>query len=160
ALSSGVDTKDVATARLSLPRGRYRGGAAMEGFFESALTRIAALPGVASVGAVSVLPLSGQNTRADFTIAGKVYATPADVPAAQNRWVTPGYFRTMGIPLIRGRGFGLDDDARGRPVAIVDRTLAERYWPGGDAVGARLSVDDGGPAPREVTVVGVVGAVR
>ena len=133
----------------------------MRTFYDRLAPALAELPGVVSVGAASILPLSGMNARADFTIVGRPALTPQEVPAAQNRWVSPGYFRAMGIPIQKGREFDARDEARASPVVVIDETLARLQWPGTDPLGQHLRIDDaGGAAPRDVEIVGVAGNVR
>jgi putative ABC transport system permease protein len=98
--------------------------------------------------------------RAEFSIVGRDVLSPTDVPAAQNRYVSPGYFQTMGIPILKGREFTPHDNSSGAAVVVIDETLANHYWPGENAVGAHLRLDDGEPTPREVEIVGVAGKVK
>src|SRR5262249_45163820 len=156
----GFEARGVLVARLSLPAARYRSDLDLRRFYDSVAAELRATPGVESISAGSVLPLSGMNTRTDFTIVGRAVASATDVPGAQNRWVAPGYFRTLGIRLRSGREFSDHDGAAGQPVAIVDETLARRYWPEGNALGARIRMDLGVGQPAELEVVGVAGAVK
>src|SRR5262249_14306193 len=93
-ISAGIDSRNVLTVRLSLPTKKYAEPELMTGFVDRSVERVRELANVESVGMGSVLPLSGMNTRADFTITGRPPATVEEQPAAQNRWVTPDYFRT------------------------------------------------------------------
>jgi len=120
--------------------------------------RVAALPGVQSVGAISLLPLSGQIARIPFTIDGRPVAR-AQVPSAQYRVVTEAYFHTMGIPLRRGRPFTERDTAVMPPVVIVNETLVHRFFGSEEPLGQRLLLDDTDTVPRVAEIVGVVGDV-
>jgi predicted permease len=117
------------------------------------MARVGALPGVDAVTAASVVPLGGNNEQREIAIDG--YVPPADGPSftIDNNVVWPGYFATMGIPLVRGRAFGEPD---GRPeapvVAVVNETMARRYWAGGDAIGRTIRLSD----DQRAEVVGVV----
>lgn len=159
-VGAGFDTGGLLLARLSLPPSRYATPEGVADFYDRAADRLARLPGVAAVGAASILPLSRLNARTDFTIAGKAPASPAEAPAAQNRWVSPGYFRALGIPIVAGREFTERDRAGAPWVAVVDRALARRYWGDEDPIGAHLRIDDGANRPRDLEVVGVVGDVK
>jgi putative ABC transport system permease protein len=124
-------------------------------FYERVLQRLAALPGVASVGVTSHLPLTGYNMGAGLRVEGR---TPqpgvAEVSAPVAR-VNPDYFRTMGIPLRAGRLFD-DGDTEGAPgVAVLSQTLARRLFPDEDPLGKRFSMGD-----RSATVIGVVNDIR
>src|SRR5262249_15160080 len=156
----GFVPRRLLAARLSLPQSRYGGPDAVASFYDRISARVAELPGVEAVGAASVLPLTGINARTDFTIAGKPPASRTEIPAAQYRWVSSGYFRTMRIEIIEGRDFAATDLSRTQPVVAVDDALAHRYWPGANAVGAHILIDDGvGPA-RDAEVVAVVRSVK
>ena len=160
-VSPGFEPQNVLALRLSLPPARYTKPEHIQGFYEKLTPRISAIEGVEAVGAASVLPLSGSNVRADFTIAGRPPFKPGDVPAAQNRWVTAGYFRLMRIPILKGREFNEHDTAQTPGVVVIDQATARRFWPDTDPIGARIKIDDGAPAPpREVEIVGVAAEVK
>jgi len=161
AVDAGFDPERLLMVRLTLPAARYSTPESVRTFYDRLAPAVAQLPGVAAVGAASVVPLSGMNARADFTIVGRPLASPRDVPAAQNRWVSAGYFRAAGIPILKGREFEARDDGRAAPVVVIDQTLALQHWPGADPIGQHLRIGDAGSAPpREVEIVGVAGPVR
>src|SRR6185295_5688847 len=111
-------------------------------------SRVSGLPGVAAAGLTQLVPLQNWGWEADFTVRGR----PREGrPIAGLRYVTPGYFRTLGIPILRGRSFTEGDAATAPRVVIVNDALARRYFPGEDPVGRDL--DRG-------TIVGVAGDVR
>src|SRR6185369_12508288 len=140
---------------------RYSKPEEVRTFYEKIAARIEALPEVESVGAANVLPMNGLNVRADFMVVGRAPVTPTDVPAAQNRFVSPGYFHAMKIPIMRGRDFTEMDGSRAQAVVVIDETVAARYWPDQNPLGAHLKIDDGGSAPpREVEIVGVAATVK
>ena len=154
-VSPGFDTENLLLARLSLPPARYSNIGSVLTFYEQVSSRIKNLPGVESVGAANVLPLSGLVVRTDFAIAGRAPLSSSDAPAAQNRWVSPGYFRTMSIPLLEGRDFTEQDNSGGQGVTVIDETLARRYFPHVEAIGSHLKFFE-----RDFEIVGVVGAVK
>jgi predicted permease len=159
AVRTGFDPRGAMSARIVLPPARYTTPAAIAAYQRRVLTSILSLASVESAGAVSILPLSGQMVRVDFTVEGQVTARER-VPTAQYRIITPGYLRAMAIPLIRGRGFSELDAEGSRPVALVNQTLARQFLADRDPVGAHLLVDDNNARPRRLEVVGVAGDVR
>jgi predicted permease len=124
-------------------------------FYEQALDRIRALPGVTSVGAINHLPLAGDVWGIPFFIEGQPIPKRGEEPYGAYRVVLPGYFQTMNIPILQGRDFQRDDNHTAPKVAIVNQYLAQHYWPGEDAIGKRISIGLGGE-PSWMTVVGVV----
>lgn len=150
----GLRPDGVLTFRVSPPRSRYPDRAGWTRLYGEILDRLQAFPESRSVGAVSQLPLGGGSSEFRFLIEGRPETATADLPTAEYRIVTPGYFATLGIPLLAGEPLG----ARNSDAVLVNRALARRYWPAGNPVGQRLSVDGaGGPW---LTVRGVVGDVR
>ncbi len=159
-VNPGLDTNNLLVVRLSLPQSSYKDRESMKVFYEKVSDRLSVLPEVKSVGLASVLPLSGMNARSDFSIVGRPLPSLKDVPGAQNRWVSPGYFSTMRISILEGREFTEYDTARSQGVMVIDEALARRYWPNESPIGAHLRFDDGAPVSRELEVVGVVGNVK
>jgi predicted permease len=113
--------------------------------------RIAAMPGVESVAAMAFVPFSGQQGHHDAEIEGYV-PEPGESMLFPRNMVGPNYLETMGIPIIEGRGFDERDRDGSKPVALVNETMAQKYWPGGKAVGGRVEADLG--VEREV--IGIV----
>lgn len=166
-ISPGFDSSRVLTARADLPENdRYRDEAARRMFFDRTLTRLRALPGVESVGFTNAIPFGGEYSRQVIFPDGYVPHPGESVVSPAHSIVTPGYFESMDIPVIEGRGFDETDQAGGRPVIVIDERLAKRYWPNGGAVGQRMwrpsnaeAIRDPGKAPR-FEIVGVVGAIQ
>ncbi len=156
----GFDPRGVLAMKLSLPSDRYAAPAPVSRFAQRLGQTLGALPGVEAVGVSSSLPLSGTWAADDFTIAGRPPLQTSETPSAQYRVVSPGYFRAMAIPLVAGRAFGEDDRLETRPVAIVNQTMAARFWPHGSPLGARLKLGGYAPAGGDAEVVGVVGDVK
>ena len=159
AVDPGFDSSNVITARLSLPKANYKDRAAVTLFTDKLSSQLQALPGVESVGAVSLLPMGPGLHTIPFYPKGESTAK-GDSFVAQYRVATPDYFRALKIPLMRGRAFDAHDKADGLPVAIVNETLANRFFPNGDAIGAQIKVDDNNTGPRPLEIVGVVGDVK
>jgi predicted permease len=156
----GFRPGNVLTMRISLPQTRYGDPAKIRNFYGELSRRIRELHGVEAVGAISGLPLSGNGWSGTTTVDSQ--SVPADrrSPEADRRPVTPGLFQALGIGLVRGRYFEERDSENALPVAIIDETMAETFWPGGDPIGKRLK--PGGLASTSPwrTIVGVVRHVR
>ena len=161
AVDPGFNAEHLLTVRLSLPSSRYGSAESVKLFYDKFAPRLAAFPGVESVSAVNALPLSGLNARADFTIAGRAAPDPHDTPAAQHRWVTPGYFQTMKIPVVRGRELTDLDNEHSAGAILIDQALERRFFHEQEPIGAHILINmgDGNPA-REYEVVGVVENVK
>ena len=152
----GFNPHGLLAAAIYLPDTRYPDDPRQVAFFADLLERARRLPGVLSAGAVTTLPLSPAGIDHDmpFSVEGQV--TPA-AEEADFRIASPGYFRTLGTPLLSGREFEERDDASAPGVAIVNRTFAERFLAGEPSLGRRVRLGQRG---RPYEVVGVVGEVR
>jgi putative ABC transport system permease protein len=158
AVDPGFKSEGVATFEVSLPVARYPDGGKRAQFFDRARAQLGSLPGVRAVGAISNLPLSGNESMDYFVVEGAEPAPRGKEPLAEDRVIIPGYFEAMGVSLISGRNFEATDGADKPPVAIVNETLARQFFPGGDAVGKRIKRVLGDKDWR--TIVGVVRDVR
>jgi putative ABC transport system permease protein len=157
----GFDPRNVLTFAVSLPPTRYPRPDQRAGFYAELLEGVRHLPGVISAGAITPLPLGGDDIATRFTVEGRPQPAPGQKPRAEYRAVTAGYFETMRIPLRKGRTFGADD-RRGAPaVAVVNETLAAQVFPGQDPLGQRLriGVATDESDPLTFAIVGVVGDV-
>lgn len=153
----GVRTDHVLTMRLTLSRMKYPTNASQIAFFQQILEGAQSLPGVEAVGEISDTPLGGNNPTFEFEIDGVTHGT-SDAPIqAGFRAISTGYLRTAGIPLRKGRDFSVDDRAGTMPVAIVNETMARRYWPGSDPVGRTLRLKED---QRRMVVAGVVPDIK
>jgi putative ABC transport system permease protein len=165
----GFDPEGVVAITLNVPGARYPRPEHVIPFYEEVLARVRALPGVASAAASSTLPLRNRGYTSDFFIAGRA----ADEYGTEvlRRSVTPGYFETMGVPLLAGRRLTEADAWIGDPaaatrsgwsgVALINEAMARQYFPGEDPVGQRITLTrspDSTSAWR--TIVGVVGSER
>jgi putative ABC transport system permease protein len=154
----GYRAENLMTARLpSLPQ-RYKEKPQRVQFYEQTLQRLAALPGVASVGITLHLPLTGFNWGADLRVEGRLLQQGEHPPDALITPVSPDYFRTMGIGLRAGRLFNDGDDQSAPSVALLSETLARRLFPNEDPLGKRLNVPD--TDAEWTNVVGVVNDIR
>jgi putative ABC transport system permease protein len=157
-LQLGFDPRQVVVGRISLPDSRYPKEPQQKAFFRNLIDRVQALPGVVSVGAASELPLQG-GSNGPVVIEGQ--AAPKDIwssPLVESCTVTPNYFRTMRIPLLSGRDVAETDAPEQPLVAVINETMARRFWPQQSAVGKRFKHTD--PDAKWITVIGVVGDIR
>jgi putative ABC transport system permease protein len=150
----GFDPRGVLTAQVALPPGKYQRPEQMASFFTTLSQRLEALPGVTAAGAIRLLPLTRTIGNWSITIEGQV-RQPADNPNGDFQWVTPGYFRAMGTPLVRGRFIDDSDRADAPLVVVINEGMAKRYWPAEDALGKRFHM--GTSTQPWLTVVGIVG---
>lgn len=156
----GFRADGVLTMRLTLPGARYREPDQIRAFYRDVHGRLRGLPGVEAVGAISALPLSGDGGSGTATIDTTAVPPDKSTPEVDMRAVLPGFFEAMGVRLVRGRTFEDRDDERASPVAIVDETLANSYWPNEDPIGKRLKRGGMQSTSPWMTVVGVVRHVR
>jgi putative ABC transport system permease protein len=155
--SDGYDADEAMTMQLTLPEAKYGTPLARRQFFDALVERVRARPGVDEAALVNIIPSTGNNSVREVEIDGRPVSGPEEKRTPDYRVMTPNYFETMRIRLIAGRAFDARDRDGGQPVAIVSRTMAERYWPGADPIGRRLRAGKNGPW---LTVVGIVDDVR
>ncbi len=162
ALDLGFDAGEVLTLQVYVSPTKYADGAQQTAHVERLLAELGRLPGVRHAGAVTGLPLSEVQFLVETAVEGHPSEEGRAEPLFDWRPIAGDYFGAMGIPLARGRAFDSRDHAGASPVAIVDETLAARYWPGRDPLGRRLMLTTGQPGNVLVwrTVVGVAGHVR
>jgi putative ABC transport system permease protein len=155
----GFNTSNTVTMSVSLSTIKYSDAKAWNAFFDRVLEQVSAVPGVISAGATTTIPLIGSGSTQPFTIEGQPEVEVAKQPMARTRYISPDYFRTMGIPLQKGRHFSEQDREGGPPVIIISEAMARRFFPGEDPLGKHLtpsfSIQQGA---REI--VGVVGDVK
>jgi putative ABC transport system permease protein len=159
-VDAGKETKNVLTAYLSLPASKYPDPQARQAFFDRLVGRLGALPGVKEVAMSSLVPLAEGNWNDTFFPEGQEPGRGEASPLASMRLVSPGLFRTLGIPLRRGRDFTDHDDARSPGVVVVDDAAARRLWPGEDPLGKRITFSDSSDGATWLSVVGVVGDIK
>jgi putative ABC transport system permease protein len=159
-LSPGFAPEGLLTLDVSVPEAHYRTSLALEGYWDQALRKLGGLPGVASVDAMTPLPLSGDDFSSSFSVEGRS-VPEKDQPSAELRWATPNYFRTLGIPLRKGRPFTDADRLGAARVLLISETAARMFFPAGDAIGQKVNFGArGGYEKNEGEIVGVVGDVR
>jgi len=163
-VNPGFQTDHALTLRVSLPVPNSQISAADEdrfmSFFDRALARLSELPGVTAAGASNMIPLDGNGTDRLIEVEGYVPRDQSDMPDAQNRQATPGFFAAMGIPLVRGRLIERSDDNKAARVLVVNDTFAKRFFPNGDAIGKRIRLGKLTSDFPWATIIGIVGDVR
>jgi len=155
----GLNPRNVLTLTFDLPETKYNDQQQMD-FYTQMLSRVRHLPGVVSAGAVSPLPLSGNNAIITFQVEG--HPVPkSEEPAADIEVVSPGFFNTLNIPLLRGRDFTERDTSKAPGVVIVNESFARKYFPNEDPVGRHIipGASNGGPPPAR-EIIAVVGNVK
>ncbi len=156
AVDVGFTAASVTTGTVFPPPSRYPDSRAVVALSDRILDAVRAVPGVESAGMTSNVALSGRTSPAAVTPADSDAAPDEELVLPSVVGVSPGYFETIGTPLVRGRHFAASDRAGAMPVAIVDQRLAERFWPSEDPIGKGLYRGDS----ERYTVVGVVRDVR
>ena len=148
-------TENIFTAAVRVFDTEYPTAEARRIFFQNLTERLAALPGAQSVALTSNLPVN--NDGRDIAIAGQVYPSAQDYPTLAAASVTPGFFRTFGTAVTRGRDFSASDDGNSAPVAIVNQAFVDRFFPGREALGQRLAERTGRDSLAAwKTIVGIV----
>ena len=159
-VDAGFRPDGVLTMRVSLPEQKYPKPEQTRAFYRELIERVRHLPGVDAAGGITGLPLSGTGWSGTTTVDTQAVPEKETTPEADQRPVIPGYFEAMGIPLVRGRYFDQRDIETAAPVAIVDETLANTYWPHQDPIGRRIKQGDRSSTDPWRVVVGVVRHVR
>ena len=157
----GFQSAQATAFSITLSPLRYPDAARQEQFATTLLSRLERLPGMTASGISFSLPLSASGFGLTFAIGGRPETSGPDEPRAQVRVATPDYFRAMGIPLLRGRGFRDEDRAVAPTVVLISQETARRYWPNEDPIGQRLLTGWGSGDDRfGGTIIGIVGDVR
>jgi predicted permease len=157
AVDPGFVADDVFTVAISLPAAEYPEDADAARFFQELLDQVAALPGVESAGAVTGVPLSDFRTASGLWIDDHPMQEGELPPVPETMTTSSGYFRTMGIPILRGRSFERADHEMRTGAVVISESLAKHYWPGESALGKIVRPEEEASAYE---IVGVVGDVR
>jgi putative ABC transport system permease protein len=153
----GFDRRNLVFVQVFCSPGKYREAEQVADLFPRMEEGLRAVPGVIAAGAASAVPLLGGDGNQEFSILGRPEPPPGQRPSVYWYDVGSQYFRTMGIPLIRGRSLTDADDGRSPSVAIVNETMARRWWPDGNPIGQRIAL---AASRTTVEIVGVVGDVQ
>ena len=153
----GFNSRNALTVNIALPGRKYQNADQYSSFFTQLLERLAVLPGVTEAGATQSLPIQG-----DFLVGFKIHGRPPAAPGEDRSTnyyaVTTDYFKSMGIPLIRGRLFTEHDNSKSQRVAIINETMARTYFADDDPIGKSLDLSQGPETSSEI--VGIVGDVK
>ncbi|HSB27228.1 MAG TPA: ABC transporter permease [Pyrinomonadaceae bacterium] len=162
-LSPGFDPNNVLTGGINLSSAAYDKPEACVLYVNQVLTRLKTLPGVEAAAFVAPMPFSGGNVGSDFRIEGRPEPEPGNEPTAYNRSVTPEYFTSMKIPLLKGRNF-TEQDKRGQVgSAIINESLARTYFPNEDPIGriiSHIGANQNEGDPERWQIVGVISDVH
>ena len=160
AVNPGFQPENVLSLYVQIPDQKYREPARSAQFFTVLLERVQGLPGVRSAGLTSTVPFVGDIDSDGTIVQGHEPPPGVPVPVTRIFRVSPGFFRALGVTLIRGRDFLPTDREDSPPVAVVDETLARRYWPDGDALGKRIRYSWDTSDRAWMTIVGVAGTIQ
>jgi len=153
-VNPGIRPDNVLTLRLALADPPYDNHTVFLAFYRKVLERLKTLPGIEAAAAVSDLPLTGQNFDNTFSIPGRPPLPAGEFISAEMAWVSPDYFRTIGIPLIKGRVITDRDTETTPQVVVISESMARRWWPTEDPLGKRLAIGYNDFKPEIVGVVG------
>jgi putative ABC transport system permease protein len=156
-INPGFDERNVLTMTVQVNKKQFASAAEEAQFFDRLEERVRAIPGVESAGAVDNLPLTGGSNQ-PVAVEGQPAVAMSEQPEVSVRVITPGYLKTMRIPLLAGRDVNESDTAMSEPAVVISESMAKKFWPKGDAVGHHLKLSF--YPEKERTVVGVVGDVK
>jgi predicted permease len=158
-MDTGFDGARVFTARIGFPVA-YTDTVAQWQFFDEAVERVAALPGVQSAAIASGLPAARQGFNGNgFEIEGQRYLKPSDYPPTRSASVTPDFFKTLGIPTLRGRTITSSDRVDAPPIVVVNKAFVDKFFPSTDPIGRRIRLGGANTKAPWLTIVGIVGNV-
>jgi predicted permease len=155
----GFRTDNLLTFTVALPQTRYPDRIRRDRFFRELLDRLRTQPGVISAGGATELPMGTGSTTGGLRIEGRPSFKPSERPTIEKATVTPDYFRTIGMRVLRGRDFASSDQANAPKVVVINEELARRYWAGEDPIGSRIDLGWGKDGDWQ-EIVGVVSNVH
>jgi putative ABC transport system permease protein len=155
-VNPGFRPEHLLTMKIALPSAKYPRLEQTSAYLDQLLERLRALPGVQSAAAASTLPLSGESDWGTFLIAGSSAPDWTKASAAGWRGVSVDYFQTLGIPLLRGRGFA-PADAKNQNTIIINEAVARKFWPGADPIGQQIMNRD---QRNPLEIIGIVGDTK
>jgi putative ABC transport system permease protein len=156
----GFRPERVLTMEINLRTAQYSKPEASSNFWRQVLDRVRALPGVDTAALGTVLPLSGSHNRGDITIGGLPAPDPGKFPHPAFHMVSPSYIDALSIPLLRGRNFTDADTDTASQVALINATMARRFWPNEDPTGKRFHFGHPGSTEPWIEIIGVVGDTK
>jgi putative ABC transport system permease protein len=156
-VSPGFRPERAITMQLLLPQTRYSNAASMIAFYRRLHDEVGAIPSVTASAVATTLPMTGSDINMGFVPDGRA-VDPNARTSASFFGVSPDYFTTLGITIVRGRGFTERDDEQAPAVVVINETMAAKYWPGEDPIGKRIKLSYNNTGPREI--VGIAGDVK
>jgi putative ABC transport system permease protein len=156
----GFNAANVLNAEIALNEAQHPARPQQLNFYRQLVERMEALPGIESVSIISNLPLGGKNRSQGFSVEGRPAPEAAQTPRANTRVIGPNYFRTMGIPLLKGREFTPADNETAERVAIIDELMAHDYFPNEDPLGKRIKFGRPDSSEPWMKIIGVAGDVK
>jgi len=159
-VNPGFQSDRVLTMEMDLRTAQYSKSSARINFWQQLLDKIRAIPGVEKAALGTVVPLTGSHSRGDITIDGVPIPDPGKFPHPDYHYISPDYTNVLSIPLMRGRTCTDADTETALPVALINATMARRYWPNEDPVGKRFHWGHPGSKDPWITIVGVVGDTK
>jgi putative ABC transport system permease protein len=154
----GFQSSHLMTMEVTLPAAKYPDAPAIAAIYQRILEKLPAVPGIESAAVVKPIPLGGTQEETVFVINNRPPIRPEDTPIASYTIVSPDYFKTANVPMLRGRAFTDADDAAAPPAVIISQEMARQFWPGEDPVGHLMGLPD--PRWHNMTIVGVAGDVK
>ena len=158
-VGTGFAADHVLTTRLALSGSNYSAAPARIAFVRNLLERLQASPGVHEAALTSTIPFGGTRGANGIQVEGRP-KNPGEILIVDQRHVSPGYFQTMKIPMLGGRTFTAADDSQAEPVVVINRDMANRYWPNADPIDKRVRLNAGDDSGPWIRVVGVAEDVR
>jgi putative ABC transport system permease protein len=159
-IDPGFKSDNLLTMKIELPQPKYEAFEKRSAFYTNLVQHVESLPGVRSAAVTTNLPLYRQGNSTSIHIEGRPEPPPGQEPIIVTRTISPGYFDTMGIPLLAGRSFTDHDSETSPTVVVISETMARRYWPGENAIGKRIAAGRVESDKDWMQVIGIVKDVR
>jgi len=158
-IEMGFDRTHVLTFHVALPEEKYQTKAQVRNYYDRVVRELQSLPGVNSVACVTSLPAGWTWNWTEYSAEGQPPASPGEMPTTISQVVTPDFFATLHVPLIKGRMISAQDGPDAPPVAVISENMARDLWPGHDPIGKHLKLGPRGGSEPERQIVGVVGQI-
>jgi len=157
-VNPGFDPARLTAFQIALPAAKYKEDPPIIAFFQQLNERLKGVPGVQSVSGTTAIPLEGTSNYTSYLVEGQPPLKQGEFNLAEHIGIFPDYFKTMRVPLLKGREFTPADDVKGKMVVMINEALAQKHWPNEDPVGRRIIIDYDNNNPREI--VGIVANVK
>ena len=159
-IDPGFNGEQVLTAKIAPAASKYPDVKSRVQFYSRVIEQLQSLPGATSVGMVMNLPLSGSGMNRGFKVEGRPDPKADENVSMDYQVVSRDYFSTLGVPVVRGRGFTVDDTETSPRVIVINEAMARQYWPNEDPVGRRIAIGESSKDTSWRTIVGIVGNIR